>query len=228
MKLTATTLTTIAVLAAPAWASAAPEIAVDRPTYDFGSVSQGKKVEHVFIVRNKGNAPLTIKSVRPSCGCTAIASSASVIAPGRSGEIKTTFNSANYAGTIHKTVAVESNDPKAPASVLTIKGTVIEDIQLAPRQLDLGQVRVGTVRKTTVTVTNRGRKPLRLTAVKSSLPQLAVTVERKLLQPGESGALLLSVTPRKGDRLLSGYLTITTDNPDKREVSVPVYGSTAN
>jgi hypothetical protein len=225
MKMTLTALLMIVTLTAPAGAIAAPVISFDQPTYDFGSISQGKKVDHVFVIRNRGNAPLAIKSVRPSCGCTAVATFSSVIAPGAKGEIKTSFNSANYAGAVQKTVTVESSDPKSPSSVLTLRGTVVEEIQLAPRQLNLGQVRIETTTKASVTVTNRGRKPLRLTAVKSTLPQVAATVEKKLLHPGESGTLLLSVTPRKGDRLLSGYIYVKTDSPDRPEITVPVYGS---
>lgn len=101
-------------------ATAAPHIAIDQPTFDFGSIYQGKKVEHVFTIRNKGDAPLTIKSVRPSCGCTAASITTSVIPPGKTGEIKALFNSTNFAGTIHKTVAVDTDDPKLPASMLTL------------------------------------------------------------------------------------------------------------
>ncbi len=228
MKLTLTTLMTIIILAVPTGAFAAPEISVDRPVYDFGSISQGKKVEHVFIIRNKGNTPLTIKSVRPSCGCTAITTSASVIAPGKSGEIKASFNSANYSGTVNKTVTIDSNDPKVPSSILNLKGTVIEEIQITPKQLNLGQVKIDATKKSTVTVSNRGSKPLKLTAVKSTLPQIAPAAEKKLLKPGESTTILVSITPRKGDRLLSGYISIMTDSPAKPELTVPVYGSPVN
>ena len=134
MKLTLTTLMAIIILAGPTRAIAAPEISVDRPVYDFGSISQGEKVEHAFVIRNKGNTPLSIKSVRPSCGCTAITTSASVIAPGKSGEIKASFNSANYSGAVNKTVTIDSNDPKVPSSILNLKGTVIEEIQITPKQ----------------------------------------------------------------------------------------------
>ncbi|HEX8960661.1 MAG TPA: DUF1573 domain-containing protein [Geobacteraceae bacterium] len=215
-------------LAQAAATLAAPQIAADRPVYDFGSVSQGTKVEHTFVIRNRGDAPLTIKAVHPACGCTAVATSATVIAPGKAGEIRTAFNSANYAGAVTKTVAVQSNDPKTPSAILTLRGTVVEEVQFAPRQLNLGQLRTGTTKKASITVTNRGKKPLRLTAVRSTMSQVAATVEKKLLKPGESGALLVTITPRRGDRLLSGYVSVSTDSPTKPEISVPVYGSQTN
>ncbi len=43
----------------------------DRPTFfDFGRVPFGPPVEHVFRIRNDGPAPVTIRDVLPSCGCT--------------------------------------------------------------------------------------------------------------------------------------------------------------
>lgn len=228
MKLTHLPVVLIISLAPAATALAAPETAVDRPTYDFGSISQGKKVEHTFIIRNKGDAPLIIKKVRPSCGCTAVTTSASVIAPGGSGEIRATFDSAHYAGALQKTVAVDTNDPKVPSSTLNLKGTVIEEIGITPKQLNLGQVKIGATQKSSITIANKGNKPLRLAAVKSTLPQIAAVAEKRLLKPGESGTVLISITPRKGDRLLSGYISITTDSPAKPEIQVPVYGSPVN
>lgn len=228
MKLSLIPAALIVSLAGAAAAIAAPEIAVDRPVYDFGSISQGKKVEHAFVIRNKGDAPLNIKSVRPSCGCTAVSTSSSLIAPGKSGEIKASFDSTTYSGSVQKTVSVDTNDPKVPTYVLSLKGTILEEIRIEPRQLNLGAVKVDTTKSAGITITNKGSRPMKLTGVKSSLPQIAAVVEKKALKPGESGTILVSATPRKGDRLLSGYLSILTDSPSKPEIRVPFYGSPAN
>ena len=205
--------------------AASPEIAVAKPTYDFGSITQGKKVEHQFVITNKGDSPLTIKSVRPSCGCTAVSTTTSVILPGKSGGIKASFNSANYAGTIHKTISVDTNDPKSPTTVLNLTGSVVEEIQINPKQLNVGQLRVNETSRSVIVITNMGSKRLKLTSVKSPLTQLAAVAEKKLLQPGESSKISVSIIPRSGDRLLSGYLAITTDNPARPEIQIPVYGS---
>ena len=225
MKVSRIYLTGIISLLWIATAMAAPQTAIDQPTFDFGSINQGKKVDHVFTIRNKGDAPLTIKSVRPSCGCTAASIMTSVIPPGKTGAIKASFNSTNFAGTIQKTVAVDTDDPKLPTSILTLKGTVVEDIQINPKQLNLGQVKVNETTRSALVIVNKGSKPLQLTSVKSSLAQIIAKADRSLLKPGESSKIMVSISPRNGDRLLSGYLTIMTDNPAKAEIQVPVYGS---
>ena len=209
-------------------AHAAPVVAADQPNCEFGTISQGEKVERTFIIRNMGNEPLIIKSVTPSCGCVEVTTSASVIAPGTYGEIKATFDSAAYSGAFQKTVAVETNDPTSPSSLLNLNGTIIEKFRVVPEHINLGEVRVDVLHSSHITVTNTGNKPLKLTAITTTPPRIVAVADKKLLPPGESGTITVSVTPRKGDRLVSGIITITTDNPDKPEVKVSLYGSLVN
>ena len=46
-------------------AGAVPRAAVSEETHDAGRVLQGKKIEHAFVVANKGNAVLNILSAKP-------------------------------------------------------------------------------------------------------------------------------------------------------------------
>ncbi|MCF8029016.1 MAG: DUF1573 domain-containing protein [Desulfobacteraceae bacterium] len=41
-----------------------PEASVDHPVHDFGTVLAGKSVQHEFVIRNTGDAPLEILSVK--------------------------------------------------------------------------------------------------------------------------------------------------------------------
>jgi hypothetical protein len=203
-------------------------ITINQSGYDFGSIPQGQKVEHVFIVKNNGDLPLSILSIRPSCGCTAAHASSRVIQPGKTSEIKVTFNSANFFGDIHKTIAVESNDPGAPLLTLSLSGKVIEEITVIPRQIDLGVLKPGSAKEITLSVGNNGKKNVRVLSVKSTMPQVNVRAQISIIKPGETAIVNVSATPGKSDRILSGYLSIMTDNPAKTEIIVPVYASVAN
>lgn len=46
-------------------AKAAPAIEIPEASYNFGAVQQGQTIEHDFVVKNTGTAPLHIKQVRP-------------------------------------------------------------------------------------------------------------------------------------------------------------------
>jgi len=208
-------------------ALAAPVISVDRPVYDFGTLNQGKKLEHTFTITNKGDAPLTILRTHSSCGCTVAKVSTNTIDPGKTAELKTTFDSASFSGKVSKTITIETNDPAKPSYTLTIKGSVTEDLVVSPRQLNLGAVKAGTSKQYEISLENGGGKPLRIVAVSTPMQQVKATALKQLLKPGETTKITVIVSPKIDDRFLSGYLSISTDSSSKPEITVPIYGSVA-
>jgi hypothetical protein len=208
-------------------ALAAPQAAVDQPTFDFGTVAQGKKVDHSFTIKNSGDAPLTIGQVSTSCGCTVAEVSSRTVPPGKSSTIKASFNSTNFSGKISKTIYVHTNDPKTPVYNLTIKGNLFELIEVNPKQLNLGEIKVGTKKETTISIENKGTQPITVISAKTAMPQVTAKILKKKLKKGESGTISVAVTPRASDRFLAGYLTIVTSSPEKPQITIPVYASTA-
>lgn len=209
-------------------ALAAPQLVVDHPTFDFGTIPQGKVVEHEFTFHNRGNSPLLIVRTRTSCGCTVANVSAKSLPPGARGEIKATFDSGNFSGAIHKTIYLETNDPKTPVFNLTLQGAVQEVLTISPRDINLGVVKTGSRKEVTVTVKNQGARAIRITAVRSPLPQVTIKGDKTHLAPGESAHLSVTVTPRRDDRFISGYISIFTDIPGRSEFLVPLYGTLAH
>jgi len=55
-------------LTQPLWAQEqkGPQIELKEATYDFGKVVEGAKLQHVFEVRNTGDAALDIERIQPS------------------------------------------------------------------------------------------------------------------------------------------------------------------
>ena len=97
------------------------------PTFDFGNIMDGDKVEHVFSFQNTGKEPLIISNAKGSCGCTVPQWPKDPIKPGDSGEIKVVYNSKNK-GKIGgknetKTVTITANT-NPPETRLIIKGIV--------------------------------------------------------------------------------------------------------
>ncbi|WP_126974267.1 DUF1573 domain-containing protein [Gynurincola endophyticus] len=76
---------------------------------DYGNIQEGQKLEVTFTFKNVGQSNLVIKSVRPSCGCTAAEPPAKPIPPGGTGEITATFDSKGRKGANHKDLYVEAN-----------------------------------------------------------------------------------------------------------------------
>ena len=103
----------------------APVAKFEPASFDFGDMSQGEKKTHTFTLTNTGKSELLIRRVRTSCGCTAVAPSKDVIAPGESAPIKVTFDSRGKRGRQSKSITVITNDPKNPTTTLRISSNVI-------------------------------------------------------------------------------------------------------
>lgn len=76
---------------------------------NYGKINEGQTLDVSFRFKNTGDKPLIIRSVRPSCGCTAADPPKEPIAPGAEGAIKASFNSNGREGMNSKDIYVEAN-----------------------------------------------------------------------------------------------------------------------
>lgn len=104
----------------------AAKISFAQSTFDFGTIKQGESVSYEYNFTNNGKSNLLIRKVTAACGCTAAVTSADVIPAGKTGSIKTTFNSTGKTGTQNKTITVITNDPENPKVILWIKGEITQ------------------------------------------------------------------------------------------------------
>lgn len=111
----------------PQQLSNAPVAKFSSASHDFGEMKQGDKKDHTFTLTNDGKSELIIRNIRSSCGCTAVAPSKKVIAPGESVPIKVTFDSRGKRGRQSKSITVITNDPKTPTSMLRVSCNITTD-----------------------------------------------------------------------------------------------------
>ena len=93
--------------------------------FDFGKVTEGDVVTHVFHFTNDGKMPLVISSARSSCGCTVPEWPKVPIPPGEEGEITVKFNTAGKRGWQKKPVKVTANTYPSETTV-DLVGEVLE------------------------------------------------------------------------------------------------------
>lgn len=104
-----------------------PKIEFKTETIDYGTVVKGEDNGiRVFEFTNTGDAPLVVKDVKSTCGCTVPEKPKEPIMPGKKGQIQVKYNM--NPGNINRTVTVESNAVNAQdgKSYLRIKGTVVQ------------------------------------------------------------------------------------------------------
>ena len=101
-----------------------PQITFQESEFNFGDIAQGEKAEHVFTFKNTGTAPLVLSNVLTTCGCTASEWPKEPVAPGKSAQIKVTFNSAGKMGVQNKVVTIVSNAVNAQEQVKMVGNVV--------------------------------------------------------------------------------------------------------
>ncbi|HND89627.1 MAG TPA: DUF1573 domain-containing protein, partial [Saprospiraceae bacterium] len=90
--------------------------------HDFGEIPQGRPVKFVFRYRNTSDAPLTLETVRTTCGCTAAEWTEGPVPPGGTGDISVEYD-AYQGGTFKKKIRVFFHEQKK-AEMLSIRGEV--------------------------------------------------------------------------------------------------------
>ncbi|MEZ0541143.1 DUF1573 domain-containing protein [Fibrella arboris] len=77
--------------------------------HDFGQITEGDTVEHLYKFVNKGELPLVINNITASCGCTTPDWPREPVAPGQESAVRVRFNSRGKQGEQRKTVTVYAN-----------------------------------------------------------------------------------------------------------------------
>ncbi len=140
--------------------SQSPQIYLFEEEWDFGKIKEDERPEHIFTLKNTGREELIISRIRASCACTATMLSSDHVLPGKSAELKVTFNPTGYNGMVKKDVYLESNDPQLPNT----KIVVIAEVEPIPSpqafisnsQWDLGLISQGDTPTFTFTIENKG------------------------------------------------------------------------
>jgi hypothetical protein len=91
-----------------------PKLLVSEEKWDFGKVTRGEKLTHIFMVKNEGEGDLIITGVKPSCVCIEVSISTNFIKPGESAELKVSYDTTDYVGKDEKHLHIYSNDPQVP------------------------------------------------------------------------------------------------------------------
>jgi glycine cleavage system regulatory protein len=137
-----------------------PQITISEEEWDFGLVKPEEKPTHVFTIKNKGNEDLIVERVWASCGCVQTSISTNRILPGKSAELKATFNTVGYEGKLEKLIYIKSNDPEEMEKKIKVKVDI--EHQFKPKintpatEWNMGLVSQGDVLNLSFPIENQG------------------------------------------------------------------------
>ncbi len=206
--------------------------------HDFGQINEAEgPVTYEFNFTNKGTAPLVIKDVQASCGCTTPSYTKEPIQPGKRGSIKAQFDPTNRPGVFDKTLTVTANSDPA-MSFLKIKGFVIArvktiidlypdtvgSLRMESRFLNMGSITTKAPVVSEFKIYNEGNSPITFSAPIGLTAHLKFEILPKTLPAKTAGIIKITYDAKvKKDfgHLFDNFVLPTNDkkNP-KKEISV--------
>lgn len=106
-----------------------PKTSVPATFYNFGRIGPTDIVERTFVIRNDGEAPLTISNAYTTCACTIAEISSGIIPPGKLATVRAVYDAGYHDATgqtVRRGVIIESNDPRRPQIELWLQAEVVE------------------------------------------------------------------------------------------------------
>lgn len=126
------------------WESDVPRVeVVGGTTHDFGVMGAGDEGEHIFLVKNVGEADLSLRVGASTCKCTVGELGKDSLAPGEQTEVKMSWTVKTNESSFGQSAELRTNDPSNIAIRFEIKGQVVREVQLSPEEVTFGEVAAG-------------------------------------------------------------------------------------
>jgi hypothetical protein len=186
-------------------AAARGELVWEKTELELHPAPGDAKAVGTFKYQNKGDKPVHIASVHTSCGCTTAGAQKENVAPGENGEITATFNIGDRTGVQQKTITVQTDDPKQPTTLLTLKAVIAQPFELQPAFV-FWQVGEEAKPKTIVAKVSKDT-PVKALDVVSSNPDFLTKVEHP-----NADEFRINVQPRETTRSTSATISIKPDS----------------
>jgi len=200
-----------------------PKIEFATPVYDFGKIKSGDPVKYTYYFTNTGGQVLEVTHVQPSCGCTTAGEYSKRVEPGATGIIPIQFNSANFSGSVFKTIAVNSTARNQNAVTLQLKGTIWKPIEFIPSYPVLDVPPDVPSASTVVRITNNLEEPLMVFDPHCSNP--AFTAELKTNTPGKGFELTISASRPLATGTAQGQVTLKTSSTNTPTITATFWAN---
>jgi hypothetical protein len=218
---------------ADAHAQGQPRVVVDREVYDFGEMDGQTTGTHQFLLKNSGDAPLTLKKGGTTCKCTLSELDRTELPPGESTAVTLTWTPRAMTGEFRQTATILTNDPARRRLELAVSGRVITALWCSPAELVITKVPAGETVSAMVQLFCGRPQPAKIIGFEMADPRtadnFAVTIkampsERVAEEAGAKTGHLIEVTVKPGlpPRPFQQTIRIKTD---VAPVEIPVRGT---
>ena len=197
-------------------ASGTPQLALEKEFVDMGVVSNTQNSTTVVAVRNEGNAPLVISSVRGSCSCIWGKVDETTIPPGGSTNLTIELDPYQIPGfDTKKLILIHSNDDARKVANMDVVAKIEPEFSFEPPTLQFGTIEKGQTPEASAILRQVREEPFEIERVQVHGPNsrgLDVTFEpvpeQEWKQPGKKE---FRVTARILPAIGTGRLVVPID-----------------
>lgn len=213
-----------------------PRAIASETKFDFGEMERGGKQSHGFVIKNEGDAPLTLTKGKTSCKCTLSGLDKDSIAPGEKATVTLDWSAETDRPVFHQSATILTNDPGRPELTFEVDGKIVQHIRLEPSQLAVSKI-AGETKSYEVRVVSVNFDNLRIVGNSFEDPSTAkyIDVSYRTLTPEElntsgeaesaiKGGALVTVTLKPGLPLglVLQRIRLATNLEQQPEVILPV------
>ena len=107
--------------------SKVPKPVLSLQSHDFGRLKSGQKPILSVTLSNEGKEVLMIRKIQPNCSCIIVDTEREEVLPGKSVELRMTYDTSQSRGNQRKAVTLYTNSPITPISRITISAYVEQE-----------------------------------------------------------------------------------------------------
>lgn len=127
-------------------------------------------------------------------------------------------------GSLAEYAVVETNHPEQPEVKIPVSGFIRPLVVVTPASADFGALTLGEDgAKGSLVLKHYGSQPLEISAAESSVPGIQVAIEP--VEPGSEFNVRVQLSPDMPKGPFAGTISLTTNNPRKPTVEIPLSGS---
>jgi hypothetical protein len=193
-------------------AAQGPKAVVSESSFEFPQVIQGQVIEHAFVLRNEGSAPLRIQGVSLTPPLT-LARMPAQIGPDQEVALQVKLDTSKVLGVFDGEIEVRLDDPQQPAVTFSVAGSVVPLIELSPRAALFVAGTRGAGGEGSIEIINHDREPLRILKLENPSERFALKLDT--LEEGSRYRLTLTMKPDGPGGKAADTIVLHTSNPTR-------------
>jgi hypothetical protein len=208
--------------AAPVGAATWADSMFDELSKDFGSVPHGSMQTNNFRIVNNTKQPVSIASVRVSCGCTSASAARNYLNPGEETAVVAHMDTSRFYGVRSVTITVQFDRPAFEEVRLWVQANSRNDFSVSPDSLGFGEIKKSETPSLSTNVTFYGAST-QVTEAKSESNYVQTTLTPVKNPDGQTSYQLTAKL--RNDVPVGRWYTdvwLKTNNPDIPQIRVPV------